>query len=65
MQIGDVKDPIMINHLSPNRCLVNYQYIELNKTPSSYLSVQNIDPLFDQRDILNMSKLFVKLTSNL
>ncbi|CAD8114466.1 unnamed protein product [Paramecium sonneborni] len=61
IQLGELKNPVLLNHLSPNRCLVNYQHIELNKAPQSYKNVSEIEPLFDVGDIQKMSKNLSKL----
>ncbi|CAD8091591.1 unnamed protein product [Paramecium primaurelia] len=61
IQLGELKNPVLLNHLSPNRCLVNYQHIELNKAPQSYKNAEDIEPLFDVGDIQKMSKNLNKL----
>ncbi|CAD8096770.1 unnamed protein product [Paramecium sonneborni] len=61
IQLGELKNPVLLNHLSPNRCLVNYQHIELNKAPQSYKNAEEIEPLFDVGDIQKMSKNLSKL----
>ncbi|CAD8147043.1 unnamed protein product [Paramecium octaurelia] len=61
IQLGELKNPVLLNHLSPNRCLVNYQHIELNKVPQSYKNAEDLEPLFDIGDIQKMSKNLKKL----
>ncbi|CAD8096253.1 unnamed protein product [Paramecium sonneborni] len=61
MRLGELKTPVMLNHLSPNRCLVNYQHIELNKSPQSNRKADEIEPLFDVGDLQKMTKLLTKL----
>ncbi|CAK70647.1 unnamed protein product (macronuclear) [Paramecium tetraurelia] len=61
IQLGELKNPVLLNHLSPNRCLVNYQHIELNKVPQSYKNAEDLEPLFDVGDIQKMSKNLKKL----
>ncbi|CAD8121418.1 unnamed protein product [Paramecium sonneborni] len=54
--------PVMLNHLSPNRQLVNYQFLELNKAVPNYKQIQNIDPYFDKKDSSSIANIIVKLS---
>ncbi|TNV74398.1 hypothetical protein FGO68_gene3938 [Halteria grandinella] len=60
-QLGELKNPVLLNHLSPNRCLVNYQFIELNKASSSYKTVEGVEPIFEAGDINKIQKNLMKL----
>ncbi|CAD8075843.1 unnamed protein product [Paramecium primaurelia] len=54
--------PVMLNHLSPNRQLVNYQFLELNKAVHNYKQTQNMDPYFEKQDVQYITDLIVKLS---
>ncbi|CAD8110443.1 unnamed protein product [Paramecium primaurelia] len=54
--------PVMLNHLSPNRQLVNYQFLELNKAVPNYKQTQNIDPYFERKDTQSIANLIIKLS---
>ncbi|CAD8200896.1 unnamed protein product [Paramecium octaurelia] len=61
LRLGELKTPVMLNHLSPNRCLVNYQSLELNKSPQSNRKAEEVDLLFDVGDVHKMSKILNKI----
>ncbi|CAD8123246.1 unnamed protein product [Paramecium sonneborni] len=54
--------PVMLNHLSPNRQLVNYQFLELNKAVPNYKLTQNLDPYFEKKDSSSIANVIVKLS---
>ncbi|CAD8157716.1 unnamed protein product [Paramecium octaurelia] len=54
--------PVMLNHLSPNRQLVNYQFLELNKAIPNYKLTHNLDPYFERKDAQCIADLIIKLT---
>ncbi|CAD8181033.1 unnamed protein product [Paramecium pentaurelia] len=61
LKLGELKTPVMLNHLSPNRCLANYQSLELNKSPQSNRKAEEVELLFDVGDIHKMSKILNKI----
>jgi hypothetical protein len=47
LNLGEVKDVVMISHLSPNRALQNYQLSELTKPHTTRQATSGLKPCND------------------
>ncbi|CAD8104387.1 unnamed protein product [Paramecium sonneborni] len=63
LNIGAIKDRVLLSHMSPNRKLEMYQYLCLASDKNAFNNVNLLSGLYDRFEITKINKYLTKLTS--
>ena len=61
LNIGAIKDRVLLSHMSPNRKLEMYQYLCLASDKNAYNNVNQLTGLYDRFEIHKIGKYLTKL----
>ncbi|KAM3147216.1 hypothetical protein pb186bvf_000932 [Paramecium bursaria] len=65
INLGEIKDKVLMSHMTPNRKLDAYQYLVLTHDKTSYQNTFNLTGLYEPQDLEQITKNFNKLTKYL
>jgi aspartate carbamoyltransferase regulatory subunit len=63
LNIGAIKDRVLLSHMSPNRKLEMYQYLCLASDKNAFNNVNLLSGLYDRFEISKINKFLSKLIS--
>ena len=61
LNIGVIKDRVLLSHMTPNRKLEMYQYLCLANDKNAFNNVNHLSGLYDRFEIGKISKYLNKL----
>lgn len=63
LNIGVIKDRVLLSHMTPNRKLEMYQYLCLANDKNAFNNVNHLSGLYDKFEVTKINKYLNKLIS--